>query len=270
MRPDRPEVITAAGAGRKSESTPGIQLDCLVGPHNQACDLTTGLATFQPGTGVSYHTHTFSESVTLLQGKGRVQVEGREYKLEPLDNVTIPRGLAHRAFNPSKAPSLFHVAVPTSTLTREIVDRKFAAQPMPSASTGFPGAEYVTRMKTALRYETGSNTICVDYFNARLVPGLEMSGGYALFQHGGRLPAHVHDFDESICIIQGEATCIVEGRRYTLADHATALQPRGRVHYFMNDSSAPMAMIWVYAGPMPERIIVDECCATVEGNPWKP
>jgi hypothetical protein len=30
-----------------------------------------------------------------------------------------------------------------------------------------------------------------------------------------------------------------------------------------------MAMLWVYAGSSPERIIVDERCATTEGNPWK-
>ncbi len=30
-----------------------------------------------------------------------------------------------------------------------------------------------------------------------------------------------------------------------------------------------MAMLWVYAGPRPERIVVDERCATVEGDPWR-
>jgi hypothetical protein len=30
-----------------------------------------------------------------------------------------------------------------------------------------------------------------------------------------------------------------------------------------------MEMLWVYAGPKPERIVVDERCATPEGNPWK-
>ncbi len=30
-----------------------------------------------------------------------------------------------------------------------------------------------------------------------------------------------------------------------------------------------MTMIWVYAGPMPERIVVDAECATEAGNPWK-
>ena len=49
----------------------------------------------------------------------------------------------------------------------------------------------------------GPNTEFVDFFNADLLPGLEMSGGYGLFYPQGRLPAHVHDFDESICIISG-------------------------------------------------------------------
>ena len=114
----------------------------------------------------------------------------------------------------------------------------------------------------------GANAEFVDYCNAELIPGLEMSGGYGLFQPGGRLPAHLHDFDESICIIQGTATCIVEGRRFSLADGATALVPRGRVHYFINETNATMSMLWVYAGPRPERIVVEERCATVEGGPW--
>ena len=96
-----------------------------------------------------------------------------------------------------------------------------------------------------------------------------MSGGYGLFHPGGRLPAHVHDFDESICIISGTAMCIVEGRRYSMSDCATALQPRGRVHYFINESKVTMEMLWVYAGPRPERIMVDERCGTIEGNPWR-
>jgi quercetin dioxygenase-like cupin family protein len=96
-----------------------------------------------------------------------------------------------------------------------------------------------------------------------------MSGGYGLFHPGGRLPAHVHDFDESICIIDGTGSCIVEGERYQLSDCATALVPRGRVHYFINEFPGTMAMLWVYAGPTPERIVVEESCATLEGNPWR-
>ena len=83
-----------------------------------------------------------------------------------------------------------------------------------------------------------------------------MSGGFARFDPGGRLPDHLHDFDESICIIRGDAHCLVEGRQYSLSNSATAMVPRGRVHYFINESEHQMEMIWVYAGQMPERIII--------------
>jgi quercetin dioxygenase-like cupin family protein len=140
---------------------------------------------------------------------------------------------------------------------------------MPSDSAGVRGRERVTRTSSAERVAAGPNIELVDYFNAGLLPGLEMSGGYGLFHPQGRLPAHVHDFDESIAIVTGEATCVVEGRRYQMSGLETALQPRGRVHYFINETAEPMEMVWVYAGPRPERIVVAERCATVEGDPWK-
>jgi len=141
---------------------------------------------------------------------------------------------------------------------------------MPWGFPGLPGVERVNRFLTAPRGSAGPNTEFIDFFNRDLLPGIEMSGGYGLFYPGGRLPAYLHDFDESICIISGVATCIVEGRRYPLGDGATALVPRGRVHYFINDSPGPMAMLWVYAGPTPERIVVDERCSTEAGSPWRP
>jgi 2-dehydro-3-deoxyglucarate aldolase/4-hydroxy-2-oxoheptanedioate aldolase len=270
MRPDRPEVMTAVGAGQSVEIEAGVRFEALVGQRNQARRLTTGLVTFAPQAELSYHLHPFSESITLLSGQAVVEVEGRRYQLGPLDNVVIPRGVAHMAGNlSSEAPAVLHIAMPTDAPTRTLVTADFIQCEMPESATGTPGAERATRYRTAPRFEAGPNTAFIDFFNADLVPGIEMSGGYGLFQPQGRLPAHVHDFDESICIIDGSATCIVEGRRYALSDCATAMVPRGRVHYFINESSAPMAMLWTYAGPQPLRLVVAERCATTEGNPWR-
>ncbi|MBI3469596.1 MAG: cupin domain-containing protein [Planctomycetes bacterium] len=271
MRPDRPEVITPVGSGPTVQIAPGVVFDCLVGTHNQARQLTTGLVRFDPAACLTYHTHPFSEAITLLSGEAEVEVEGRCYVLSRLDNVVITRGLAHAARNTSRdAPAVFHIAMATHSPNRALVDRDFARRLMPDSVAGQPGAERVNRLRTAARFAAAPNTEFVDCFNQELLPGIEMSGGYGLFQPGSRLPAHVHDFDESICIIDGAATCVVEGRRYMLSNAAAAMVPRGRVHYFINESSGPMAMLWVYAGPMPIRIIVDERCATVEGDPWRP
>ena len=270
LRPDRSETMNEPGKNSPVELAPGVTLDCLVGKHNGARNLTTGLVTFEPKAKLPYHTHLVSEAITVLSGTAVVAVEGREYSLGLLDTIVIPRGLAHAAWNTSdKERDVVHVALASDTPSRELISTPFERHAMPNESTQVSGKERVTLFKTAARSEAGPGTSFIDHFNKDLMPGLEMSGGYGLFQPGGRLPAHFHDFDESICIIEGTAVCIVEGRRYQQSGCNTALQPRGRVHYFINESKKPMAMIWVYAGPMPERVIVDERCATIEGNPWK-
>lgn len=270
MRPDRPEIMNQPGSCPVIDIEHGVRFECLVGGHNRARNLTTGLVAFEPNAFLPYHTHPFSESITLLAGKAEVEIEGRCYELSHLDNIVIPRGRAHLARNMSGTePLVFHIAMASDKPTRNLVDTVFPRQVMPANATGHPDGERVNRFQSAPRYAAGPNTEFIDFFNNDLLPGIEMSGGYGLFHPGGRLPAHLHNFDESICIIDGTASCIVEGRRYSLSGCGTALVPRGRVHYFINDCQATMAMVWVYAGPMPERIVVDEVCATAQGNPWE-
>jgi quercetin dioxygenase-like cupin family protein len=244
----------------------------MVGKHNQARDLTTGIVTLSPGVQLAYHTHPTTESITLLEGLAAVEVQGRRYRLALLDNVVVPPGFAHSVMNTATdRVARFHVAFPTDAPVRELVEPTFKVQLMPddSSGPGTPGLERVNRIREAPRCDAGMGVTLIDFFSQELMAGIEMSGGYGLFSPGGRLPAHIHDFDESICIIDGPATCVVEGRRYTMNSCATALQPRGRVHYFTNESQQPMTMIWVYAGPTPERIVVDEFNATENGNPWR-
>jgi hypothetical protein len=116
-----------------------------------------------------------------------------------LDNVVLPRGLPHAAMNPATGqPAVLHMAMATDMPGRTLVDKFFSRRAMPDDATGKEGAEHVTRYRTARRFDAGPGASFIDYFNRHLVPGIEMSGGYGLFQLGGRLPAHVHDFDESI------------------------------------------------------------------------
>jgi 2-keto-3-deoxy-L-rhamnonate aldolase RhmA/quercetin dioxygenase-like cupin family protein len=272
FRPDRPEVMNDFGRGNKIEIQPGVVFEALVGAHNGARDLTTGVVRFAPSAKLAYHTHPTTESIVLLEGSATVDVEGRRYRLSRFDNVVVPPGVAHGVENTSpERETLLHVTFPTSAPSREIVEPIYPPRQMPDDSLGprTPGLERVNRFQSAERFDAGQGATFIDFFNETLMPGIEMSGGYGLFRPGGRLPAHVHDFDESICIVDGTATCVVEGRRYSMSGCSTALQPRGRVHYFINETDQPMAMIWVYAGPQPERIAVDERNATAGGSPWK-
>ena len=256
--PDRDEVITGLGHGQTVELEPGVVMEALVGNVNTARGLTTGIVTMQPKALLPYHTHPCGESITVLEGEAEISVDGRTYQLGPLDNITIPRWMPHQARNPNSGNvARLHVALAMSVPERVLVARSFDRTEMPSNSNGTPGFERVTRFSNAKRLQgVGPGAEFIDYFNASLIPGIEMSGGFARFDPGGRLPDHLHDFDESICIIRGVAHCLVEGRQYSLSDCATAMVPRGRVHYFINESKHQMDMIWVYAGPMPERIVI--------------
>ena len=82
-------------SGPKVQIEPGVMFEVQVGTHNRAKNFTTGLVTFAPDSSLSYHTHPFTESVTLLSGSVAIEIEGRRYVLEPLDNVVIPRDVAH-------------------------------------------------------------------------------------------------------------------------------------------------------------------------------
>lgn len=257
--PDRDEVITTLSDSDPVSLPTGVTFRPLVSSFYSARDLTTGVADLQPDAALSCHRHPCSESITVLAGEVEVTVEGRAYRLGELDNIVIPRWLPHATRNlSSEHPARLHNAFATSTVTREDVAHEFATVEMEPDSNGVPGAERVSRFASASRISgVGPGAVFIDYFNAELMPGIEMSGGFARFDPGGRLPDHIHDFDESICIIRGAAECMVEGRKYSMSDCATAMIPRGHVHYFINESQQQMDMIWVYAGPMPERIVIE-------------
>ena len=265
IRPDRRESINTRSAARRLELERGVVFQPLVGAHNAARNLTTGIVTFMPGAQLPYHLHPHGEAVTVLSGEMTVEVEGRRYRLGPLDNLHIPRNVAHYAVNPSSSrPATLQIAMDSHEPSRTLVNRPFPRRTMPDDATGSPGAEHVSRHATTDWYEPSPGARFQDYFNQDLgSPG--MSGGYGLFSPGARLPCHLHDFDESITIVEGAATCIVEGRRYTVSDYTTALAPRGRCHYFINLTDKPMAMVWVYAGGLPQRLVLNERCCTEEG-----
>lgn len=256
--PDRQEVVTHLGAGHVVELEPGVRLEALAGGFNATRGLTTGIVTMQPESLLNYHTHPCSESITVLEGEVEITVEGRVYRLRPLDNMTIPRWLPHRTRNPqTTGQTRLHVALAMAIPERYPVTRLFPQCEMPDHAQGVAGGERVTRFMQSLSTQKGGAEVqVIDYCHAGVMPGLEMSSGLARFEPGSHLPEHLHAFDESICQIRGEATCLVEGRRYTLSDCATIMIPRGRVHSCSNESKQLIDMIWVCASPFPERILI--------------
>ena len=270
LRPDRDEVITQLGDATTVELQPGVVFRPLAGEFSGARGLTTGTATLEPNALLPCHAHPCTESVTVLEGAAEITVEGRVYLLGPLDSIVIPRWLPHATRNPDPVTAArLHNTFGMSVPARELVSREFPRTKMPAESTGMPGLERVTRIQSAKRaFRAGPGTEFIDCFNNHLNAGLEISGGFIRLAPGDNLPAHVLGSDQSACVIRGEANCLVEGRRYVLSNLTTVMVPRGRIHSIINESSAAADIIWACADPRPDRIPLDEVCATESNLAW--
>ena len=255
---DRCEAMQTQEAAKVTVLVPGVELRPLVGDHNGARNLFTGLLRLAPKASYPFYTRPFTEVSVLLAGEAAVDVENRRYRLRPFDAMTVPAGLPRRLVSLSLIhPALVHVSLAATSPVQTWVNGRFTPVEQPSATTGRPGAERVCRNNPAVRLELAPRALFQDLFSAELGAN-GICGGYGVFEPGARLPCHRHEFDESITIVQGGATCVVEGRRHELSGNATALVPQGLCHYFINLTLEPMAMIWVYAGDKPDRIVMDE------------
>jgi mannose-6-phosphate isomerase-like protein (cupin superfamily) len=254
---ERSEKVVSGRSRNLVEISPGVFLRELA---SQACGvqgMCTGLAVFSPASSLPYHRHDVSEAFTVLSGEGVAMVEGRTYPMGPLDCLHVPAGVAHSVVNPStKKKLMIHAAFGAVHPRRDFVKDAFVSV---DRNYGLPdknAPEHMVRIGKATRYKLANGTSFCDLFAGRF-GSVGICGGYGEFQPGTGLPCHLHDYDESITIIKGAATCRVMGARYELSGYDTAMVPSGRPHRFLNESKEVMAMIWVYAGSEPQRTLLD-------------
>lgn len=234
----------------------GVRIRELVNSGCGAKGVSTGIVTFAEGASLAYHKHSVSEAIIVLQGAARVSVEGRRYLLNPFDCIHVPAGTAHEVANPATSGELLAFsAFATDCVTRNFVQDLFDIQERGELNPNSAEPENTVRFGEAAAYELSDGAVFVDLFASRF-GSVGICGGYGRFAPGSSLPCHIHQFDESISIIEGEATCLVQGNRYQLSNCDTAFVPEGRPHRFLNLSDGHMAMIWVYAGSEPERTLV--------------
>ncbi len=229
----------------------------MAGAHNGARGLFTGVLTLAPGASVPSLARPMAEAMVLIEGAAAVDVEDCRYRLGPLDAIAVMPRRPRRVMNLADRPAVLHVALASASPEHRWVNGRFAPAEQPPDSTGRDGSECVVRHSGAPVTELAPRALFQDLYNAGLGTR-SLCGGHGLFEPGARLPCHRHVFDESITIVQGTATCIVEGRRHELSGLATAMVPQGRCHDFINLTLEPMAMVWVYAGDRPDRIVMAE------------
>ena len=264
----RGEAILS-GTGGTVRLSEGVRLREFVNASCGARGFSTGMVTFTPGASLTYHMHPVSEAIIVLAGTAQVTIEGRRYHLNPLDCIHVPAGTAHEVANSAISSELLAFsAFATDVITRSLVQDSFEVQERGALNPGSADPENTVRFDEATPYELSEGAVFVDLFASRF-GSIGICGGYGRFAPGSSLPCHIHQFDESISIIEGEATCLVQGNRYQLSNCDTALVPERRPHRFLNLSNGQMGMIWVYAGSEPERTLVspEYCDGTRSWHP---
>jgi quercetin dioxygenase-like cupin family protein len=197
------EAIISARHSSPAEHVPaGVELRTFVSEGCGATGFSTGTATFAPHACLPYHFHEFSEAVTVIDGRARVLLEGRLYRLGPLDCVHVPAGLVHQLENDdADKPLMAHWSFATASPSRTLVDWVF---PVENRNFGFPSdsdPETIIRHGSDAIYELSANAFFSDLF-ARCYGSQGICGGYGRFLPGASLPCHIHDFDESITIVK--------------------------------------------------------------------
>ena len=238
-------------------SLPGVALRTFVSEECGATGFSTGTATFQGSAELAYHRHGCSEAVTVLEGRARIEVEGRSYELSLLDCIHVPAGTAHSVRNADARDSLVaHWAFGTARPSREFVAADYPIQERGHGKPAPGDPETLNRFGDCQVYELSQGALFCDLF-ARRYGAIGICGGYGRFAPGSSLPCHFHEYDESITIVEGDALCLVQGMDYRLSGLDTAFVPKHRPHRFLNQSNGTMGMLWVYAGDEPDRVIVD-------------
>ena len=237
---------------------PGVELCPLAGAHNGARNLFTGLLTLEPRASYPLYTRPFSEALILMEGDAVGRRRGSALPTGAAGRHQRGGAVPRRVVNLSTSrPAVFHVALASATPDQTWVNGRFTPAEQPAGCAWPRGGRAALPQRPRHPVRAGP---CALSFRISTTSTWSQGicGGYGVFQPGARLPCHRHEFDESITIVKGTATCVVEGRPHELSGNATALVPQGRCHYFINLTLEPMAMIWVYAGDRPDRIVMDE------------
>ena len=80
----------------------------------------------------------------------------------------------------------------------------------------------------------------------RSMGATSISSGISVFAPGAGIFLHTHPCEEAVYIIDGEATCEIDGERLTMGRFDALLVPPRVPHRFWNERDRPFTMLYLY------------------------
>jgi len=105
-------------------------------------------------------------------------------------------------------------------------------------------------------FDRGAGVATLPYVGKWNAEGNLVTTGITEFEPGTAIPLHTHNVEESVFILEGEATAVVDGERFDLEVGDATWVPAGVPHRFANRGQGRMRIYWVYGGREVTRTIV--------------
>jgi HTH-type transcriptional regulator, repressor for puuD len=118
------------------------------------------------------------------------------------------------------------------------------------------GQPMVLRAGDRERFDRGAGVVTLPYAGKWNAQGNRVTTGITAFAPGTGIPLHTHNVEESVLVLEGEATAELDGDRHELAAGDATWVPAGVPHRFANRGQGPMRIHWVYGGREVTRTIV--------------
>jgi 3-isopropylmalate dehydrogenase len=123
-----------------------------------------------------------------------------------------------------------------------------------------PDAPLVLRPAEIEPFDRGTGVRTLPYVGKWNAERNRVTTGITEFPAGAGIPLHTHNVEESVLILEGQATAVIGEDSIDLEPGDATWAPAGVPHRFANRGQGPMRIYWVYGG----REVTRTICATGE------
>src|SRR5262249_41082934 len=114
------------------------------------------------------------------------------------------------------------------------------------------------RQAEIVPFDRGTGVVTLPFVGKWNCESNMVTTGITAFGPGTQIPLHTHNVEETVLVLEGEATAVIDETHYDLRAGDATWVPAGVPHCFINRGSGPMRIYWVYGG----RYVTRTICAT--------
>lgn len=116
-----PRIFRAAEADVRDRGA-GVRTVDLVNGAAAETTFVSGFTEFEPGAALGFHHHDCDESVVVIEGSARFELEKAAHELAAGDATLVPAGVPHRFVNAGPGRMRLLFVYGSSTPTRTMLD----------------------------------------------------------------------------------------------------------------------------------------------------